>query len=283
MSKSCILLAVIVLGIGLCAPFVAAGDETTEATAKSVTLAEVRRAPESFRGVPCAFDLTFHAFTQVYNPYFTRFVPETYINFSAWEGQQKIWTLQEYQRDFPYLFVSKANANLAAFLALKRFDRVRVVGTIRDTFKGNPWIEVHSMTSLEGKLTEKALVHRVRGDVALSKNRPRIAVKEYEQALAEAGLPHDYVCESMKQLGMALYRARDFEAAAVVFAKAASLEPEDKHSAVLARQADARARERQQAQDRSAGDVLEGAEGPADAAVNETASGPPAAAPNVRK
>ena len=147
--------------------------------------------------MPCAFDLTFHTFTQVYNPYFTRFVPERFVNFSAWDDQQKIWNANEYRADFPFLFVSKSNANLTEFVELKRFDRMRVVGTIRDTFKGNPWIEIHSMTPLEGKLTEKALVHRVRGDVAISKNRPRIAVKEYHQALAEENLPVEYVYDSM--------------------------------------------------------------------------------------
>ena len=248
MSKPYVCFVVLVLtsGILLSGALAQEDGENTEAKTKSVTLAQLRKAPESFRGVPCEFELTFHGFTQIFNPYFTRFIPETYTNFSAWGLDQKLWDLKEYKNDFSYLFVAKFNPNLPQFLKLKRFDRIQVVGEVRDTFKGNPWIEVYSVKVIPGKLAEESLIHRVRGDVAIQKGRTRIAVKEYNQALAHENLPEDYVIDLMTQLGTALYRTRDFEAAKMVFQKLAAIQPENKHSQVLAAQSEARAKEQKQ-------------------------------------
>ena len=124
MSRSCISLAVLLMSIVLVASPAWAGDDQTEAQAKSVTLSQLMKTPESFRAVPCEFTLTFHQFTQVYNPYFTRFVPERYLNFAAWGDEQEIWKVEEYFRDFLFLFVSKGAKNLTDFLKLERFDRV---------------------------------------------------------------------------------------------------------------------------------------------------------------
>jgi hypothetical protein len=190
--------------------------------------------------VACQFTLTFHQYTQVYNPYFTRFVPERYLNFAAWGDEQEIWKVEEYSRDFPFLFVAKKARNLSDFLKLKRFDRVQVIGEIKDIFKGKPWIELYSIKPLDGKITEKSLVHRVRGDMAMKKNRPRIAVKEYNLALSVKDLPDMYAYGVMKDLGMALYRTRDYASARKVFAKLSKLQPEDKDAKVLAKQSAAR-------------------------------------------
>lgn len=236
MSRSCISLAVLLMSIVLVASPAWAGDDQTEAQAKSVTLSQLMKTPESFRAVPCEFTLTFHQFTQVYNPYFTRFVPERFLNFAAWGDEQEIWKVEEYSRDFPFLFVSKGAKNLTDFLKLERFDRVQVVGEIKDIFKGKPWIELYSVKPLDGKITEKSLVHRVRGDMAMKKNRPRIAVKEYNLALSQKELPDAFAYGVLKDLGMALYRTRDFASARKVFAKLAKLQPEDKDSKVLAAQ-----------------------------------------------
>jgi len=243
MSKPYMLLTVLVLCVGIIAPSVVSQLEDVEAQTRAVTLSQILKSPESFRKVPCEFSVTFHTFSQVYNPYFTRFVPEDYLNFSAWPDGQKLWHRDEYKNDFPFLFVDKRNQSLQDFLALKRFDRIIVVGSVLDTFKGMPWIEVHSMKLVPGKLTEKALIHRVRGDFAMKRNRARIAVKEFTEALNESGLPSDFVYDSTRRLGMAMYRTRDFVGAQAMFSRLASMNPEDKHALALASQSGARAEE----------------------------------------
>jgi hypothetical protein len=237
------LLTVLVLSVGIFAPSVVAQIEEVEAKTRAVTLSQIMKSPEAFRKVPCEFTVTFHTFSQVYNPYFTRFVPEDYFNFSAWADGQKLWRRQEYKNDFAFLFVDKRNPSLKDFLGLKRFDRISVIGSVLDTFKGMPWIEVHSMRPIPGKLTEKALIHRVRGDYAMKTNRPRIAVKELTQALNETGLPSDFVYDSTRRLGMAMYRTRDFMGAQAMFSRLASMNPDDKHAQALAAQSGARAEE----------------------------------------
>ena len=130
MSKPYMLLTVLVASVCLLAPAVVAQDEETEAKTRVVTLSEILKSSESFRNVPCEFTVTFHTYAQVYNPYFTRFLPENYLNFSAWADEQKIWQLEEYRNDFAYLFVDKRRPNLPDFLKLKRFDRFTVVGSL---------------------------------------------------------------------------------------------------------------------------------------------------------
>jgi len=255
--KPCLYLTVLLMVAGLLAPAAFGGGGSEEAKARTVSLTELRKAPESYRGIPCEFVLVFHEYSQVYNPFFTRFVPEKYMNMSAWGDEQKIWEIREYTRDYCFLFVDKENTSLPGFLKLKRFDRIRVVGTIKDMFRGAPWIEVHSMTPVKGKLTQKSLIHRVRGDVAMKKNRPRIAAKEYNQALSFKDLPPEYLLDVMKNLGMALYRSRDFVAANKVFSKLAKIRPEDKDSKILAVQSAARNREQDKVKSAQKGVVIE--------------------------
>lgn len=220
-------------------PAVAQGDDENP-QAKAMTITKLRAAADSYRHVPCEFDMVFHGFSQHYNPYFTRFVPERFVNFSAWGVEQAIWERDQFNDDFPYLFVAKASPMLPKFMEMKRFDRVRFVGVVRDTFRGEPWIEVISITPIPGKITEKALIHRVRGDQATARTHHRIAAREYRAVLEHPGLPAEFVLDTTKQLGLALYRARDFQAAHEVFSRLASATPDDADVRALAAQSASR-------------------------------------------
>ncbi len=218
----------------------AVAQEDDEPQAKAMTITKLRAAAESYRHVPCEFDMVFHGFSQHYNPYFTRFVPERFVNFSAWGAEQSIWEREQFNDDFPYLFVAKSNPVLPKFMEMKRFDRVRFVGIIRDTFRGEPWIEVVSITPMPGKITEKALIHRVRGDQATARTHHRIAAREYRAVIEHPGLPAEFVLDTTKQLGLALYRARDFQAAHEVFTRLAAATPDDADVRALASQSASR-------------------------------------------
>ena len=60
-------------------------------TPKEVSLGKVLDNPDSFLGVPVEFTVQFHETTKFYNPFFTRFTPDRYVNFAAWADEAALW------------------------------------------------------------------------------------------------------------------------------------------------------------------------------------------------
>ncbi|MEQ8765029.1 MAG: tetratricopeptide repeat protein [Planctomycetota bacterium] len=199
------------------------GDEV-----QMVELAAVRQTPEAFINVPIRTAVYFHQFDKFYNPYYTFFDPDRFLNFSAWGEEQELWNRKEYKQDHTFFFMAKHSANLDKLLELKKYDRVILRGTVRTEFKGTPWIEIFDLeVDEEQNIAENDLIKLVRAKKLQGQGYFDQAIDGYQAAVRE-GLPTLYLGFIERELGNCHYYRGDFKSAQNHLAKALELRPKDR-------------------------------------------------------
>lgn len=190
------------------------------------TITELRTKPETFRGLTVRFTVQFHERTRFWNPFFTRFTRDEYMNFSAWGDEQPIWVESEFTNDFPLLFVDRRGSVLETFGTAEAFERYECEGIVRDLFLGMPWVEVTKAESISDRLTSGALLHAARGHRLLEAGQWTVAANELNRALSE-DLPDRARVSLLKELGACHLKAGEWERARSVLRRAAKLDPKD--------------------------------------------------------
>ena len=193
----------------------------------SMTLAALRENPEAFRGVRVTLTLQMHERTQFWNPFFTRFTPDSYVNFSAWSDDQRLWIRSEFEKDFALFFVERQSEALPVLLAAAPYTRLRVTAVVRDMFRGLPWIEVLKATPLSDKVSEGTLLHAARARRWMEAGKWSLATNEFERAITD-GLPTEARVALMKDLGTCHFARGDRASARNVLAAAGELDPNDR-------------------------------------------------------
>ncbi|HET6203115.1 MAG TPA: hypothetical protein VFI25_09985 [Planctomycetota bacterium] len=190
------------------------------------TLAELRENPEAYRGVRVTLMLQMHERGQFWNPFFTRFAPENYVNFSAWGDEQRLWVASEYESDFPLLFVERRSEMARTILAAATYQRFQATAIVRDTFRGMPWIEVTKLSSLSDRITRGTLVHGARGRKWMDARKWTLAANEFDRAITD-DLPDAARVGLLKDLSVCHYARGDRERTRTVLLAAAELNPKD--------------------------------------------------------
>lgn len=145
-------------------------------------LETLRRTPEAFKSIWVQFDIQFASLGRVSNPFFTRFEPSRYANFVAWAGDQPIWRRDSYDDLFGMLFVAKDTEAVSRLYDLHTYDRLRVTGVVRNTFRDQPWIEVTDFTPLSSKVDTATLAHLFRAERHMQNREWRRAISELSLA-----------------------------------------------------------------------------------------------------
>ena len=190
-----------------------------DAIVVDVDLDTLRRAPEAFMNVRVRFDVQFCSLGRIWNPFFTRFVPSEYANFYAWSGTQPIWQRDSYEDVFGMLFLAKSNAQLADLYKFRTYERLTLEGIVQNTFQGNPWIEVLTMTPIQGRVDTPPLAHLYRAQLHMEK-------REWQKAISELSLapaieqPTHVMAAINKNLGLCYLRTGESSKAAVYLATA---------------------------------------------------------------
>ena len=179
-----------------------------ETTAVEVTLDTLRRQPDAFQNVRVRFEVQFCSLGQVWNPFFTRFVPSEFANFYVWSGSQPIWRRDSYEDVFGMMFLNKSNAGLRELYNYRTYDRMEIEGIVQSVFQGNPWIEVLTMKRVPGRIDTPTLTHLYRADSYMQK-------REWSKAISELSLapgrdqPSHVAAAINKNLGICYLRTGD--------------------------------------------------------------------------
>ncbi len=201
---------------------------------KETTLSAIRDNPEAFKNVWVTFEIQFGGLSTVYNPFFTRFVPTDYVGLSAWGTEQEIWKLEEFRKDFHFLFVDKRSSAAIPLYKLKKFQRARVVALVRNTFQGTAWIEITELTPLPKSLDEATLFHMVRGETLMKEGKWKAARAQLMKASASPNAPGKVKGVIWSDLAVCYTKTGDFPQArkALALAKQAWPDyPQTKHLA----------------------------------------------------
>ncbi len=176
------------------------------------TLAQVRAEPEAYKNVKVTFKVQFTSLGRITNPFFTKFTPTDFANFYAWADEQPIWQEKSYNDVFGMLFLSKSHARLEELYSLRLYQRITVIGIIRNTFQNQPWIEVTDFEVAPGQLDTAVLTHLYRGEKLMEQRLWQRAIAELSLAPG-AGVPQPALRAVHKNLGVCLLRMGEAQAA----------------------------------------------------------------------
>lgn len=191
-------------------------------TAVKTTLTQVRAEPDSFQSVKVEFTVQFASLGKIANPFFTKFTPTEYANFYTWADEQPIWQEKSYQDVFGTLFLAKTHEKIGALYSLGLYQRLKVVGVVRNTFQNAPWIEVTDFEVLDGQLDTAVLTHLFRGEKLMEQRAWQRAIAELSMAPGE-GVPPAALRAAHRNLGICLLRMGEPQAAIGYLESAASL------------------------------------------------------------
>jgi len=202
---------------------------------KTTTLSAIRNNPDAFKNVWVTFDIQFGGFSTVYNPFFTRFVPTDYVGLAAWGAEQEIWKLEEFRKDFHFLFVDKRSSAATPLYKLKKYQRARLVGLVRNTFQGTAWIEITELKPLPKSLDEATLFHMVRGETFMKEGKWKAARSQLLQASASPNAPGKVKGVIWSDLASCYMKMGDFPQAQKALALAKQAWPDYPQTRMLAK------------------------------------------------
>ncbi len=146
-------------------------------SATEVTLSEILEKPETWIGVPVRIPIRFFEPGDVYIPYRTRFSPDVFWNFSAWDVQSHIWDPAGFDKIFPYFYVEKDNPEFRFFQKLESFQTVCILAQVEGFFAGKPFIRVVWGSIIPGNLN----IHNLK---LLNKALKHYKQREFKEAIA---------------------------------------------------------------------------------------------------
>ncbi|HEX5052265.1 MAG TPA: tetratricopeptide repeat protein [Planctomycetota bacterium] len=191
-------------------------------TPVNTTLTKMRAEPEAYKNVKVRFTVQFASLGQISNPFFTKFTPADFTNFYAWADEQAIWQEQAYADVFGMLFLSKTHPKLERLYQMRLYERVQIVGVVRNTFQGEPWIEVTDFELMSGQLDTAVLTHLYRGERLMEQRLWQRAIAELSLAPG-AGVPEHALRATHRNLGICLLRMGEAQAAMSYLESAAEL------------------------------------------------------------
>ncbi len=194
--------------------------------AETIDLRDVIENPRKWKGKEIVFDCYFHEVSDFYNPYYTRFLPAQYVNFSAWPANARLWNKEEYSNSFHFLFLEKDHKRFGELVGTKKFARLRIRGYVQNTFKNVPWIEVRAIEVIDDGFSRDSLREVILGDRAADREQWDVALEHYARA-AKASLPAEVMAGLEKKRGQAYEGQGDFEAAMEAYALARKLDLDD--------------------------------------------------------
>jgi len=199
-------LVVLAAVVGMLAvPSIAGGWFSKMGDVKDVTLAELLRNPRDYVDVDVRFKVYFNSTGGHYNPYFTRFSEEMYGNFTAWPLDARLYDKRDFQRSYAFFFFRRHQKGWKKIQGIERFQVLELVGTVRDVFKGQPWIEVVDFSTSGGGLDEKEIRSVIVGDAQYVAGHYDDAAESYEYATS-ARVPASVRADLYRKLADAQYQ-----------------------------------------------------------------------------
>jgi len=216
----------------LLAPSVDAGWWDSVSDAKPVKLEELIKDPHGWKGKEVSFVCTFHKVSTLFNPYYTRFVPDEYVNFAVWPLSKQLWVKDQYLDSHKFVFLEKDHKQYTKLMELEKFTRLKLTGYVQSSFKSTPWIEVRHIEVLSGGISKGSLKYIILGDRAAAKKDWDAALGYYNKA-AGFPLPEEVMASVSKKRAATLHRMGNDQAARVALGPALEFDPNDVEAVAL--------------------------------------------------
>ncbi|MFW5882688.1 MAG: tetratricopeptide repeat protein [Planctomycetota bacterium] len=182
-------LSVILLLVACAAgSFSSAAVSLAERTAPhDVDLEQLVRNPQAYEGMRVRFNATFVQTAGLFDPYHTRFTPERSINMVVWDDQAAIWKPTVRSKPVVTLYYDKNRKGAKAVSSLDKYTVITVIGQVQSSFRGQPWIDCHSLerAKVVGTFTDNAVYHLEQGLALAEAGEHELADENLRRALSE--------------------------------------------------------------------------------------------------
>lgn len=168
------------------AELVRAGDADTlqvqQPMPLPVRLSELRAAPVLFQGKRVRFVLQYRGLLEEWNPLLSRFGPADHHAIEAWSDDRFTWERRVFEDPCRRLFVRRGTPAARVLSNAASYQRLDVLGVVREVFLDEPWIEIESVVPLDDLVGEGTILHVGRADALLREGRVELAIDQLERA-----------------------------------------------------------------------------------------------------
>ncbi len=151
---------------------------------RHVPLEKLQADPVGWKDVPVILTLQFGQKYRSFNPFYTRFTPDQYLNFSAWSDGAELWDREQYRKVHPFFFVERNDGFARRLGETATRARFTCRAIVRDVFRGEPWIQVSEVRDEADAVGPEVVRAVLRGHQAFDKGDRDGAIAAYREALA---------------------------------------------------------------------------------------------------
>lgn len=147
-----------------------------------VALGEVRAHPSRHLGERVRFVLQLQTCAQDWSPCLSRFGPEEWIAAQGWPDEAFVWEERVFADPAARLFARRGTPLARRLLATRPYERVALVGVVREVFGDEPWVELESLEPLFEEVGEGTVVAVGRALELLDAGQLELARSQLERA-----------------------------------------------------------------------------------------------------
>src|SRR5262245_48736480 len=154
-----------------------------------VRLSDLTAQADRWKGKVVTFACIYHKFDSVYQPYFTSFNPEKWLNATAWYDGAPIWEKGAFtDQDFPFLYLEQTHPQRAEMIAMLPYTRIEITGRVKDVYRQHPFIEILGFHATPATFGKSVVEWMLRGDNAAAVGDYTRAEANYRLVLAPVTL-----------------------------------------------------------------------------------------------
>jgi len=189
--------------------------------AHDVELAQLVERPHAFKSMRVRFRATFAETAGIFSSYHTRFGSDNYMNVVVWDDDAKVWQPQQRAKPVDTLYFRKQRDGANVVSTLEKYTIVDVVGEVVSDYRGQPWINCHSITRVgnAGSFTDNAIYHLEQAVALHEEDRYVLADEHFESALNES-LPVRSRVAIQRLQAAALIDGKDYDKAITALTQA---------------------------------------------------------------
>lgn len=152
-----------------------------------VELEAIVERPIAFQGMRVRFTCTFVQTADLFDTFHTDFTPERYLNLVVWDDEDRIWEPEVRAQPVTTLYYAKSRPEARQLSSLDKYTLIEVTGEVVSAFRGDPWIDCHSIVFLpsRGSFSDNAIYHLEQARALVADGAHDLADQHYRAALDE--------------------------------------------------------------------------------------------------
>lgn len=157
---------------------------------RPVALGALRADPGRYLNQEVRFVFQFRALREDWNPFLSRFEPSRWLALEVWPDEVFTWDRAAFEAPARRLFLRRGGGFEPLARRARTYQRFEARARVRETFQGEPWLELIELVPLEGEVGEGTILHVTRARELVLEGQFDLALEQYERARSAPLPPH---------------------------------------------------------------------------------------------